>query len=342
MEVDVLGIDLAKRVFQLHGATRTGVVVHRSKVSRPSFLESIRRLSPKLVVMEACSSAHHWARVLQRQGIEVRLISPQYVAPFVKTNKNDRNDAEAIVEAASRPSMRFVSIKTVEQQDLQALHRLRQLLVHQRTAIINQVRGVLAERGIVVAQSPTAFHRAMPTVLAGQDDELSQFCRGLLVELLEHLKSVEEKIDSCDARVKVFMASSQACKRIGEIDGVGPLTATAIVAAVGDASEFKNGRHLAAWLGLVPRQYSSGGKSKLYGISKRGDTYLRTLLIHGARAVLRYVAGKTDSQSRWLQQLIERRGYNRAAVAVANKNARIIQALLSSERAYVRPAAVGS
>ncbi len=170
MEVDVLGIDLAKLVFQLHGATRTGVVVHRSKVSRPSFLESIRRLSPKLVVMEACSSAHHWARVLQRQGIEVRLISPQYVAPFVKTNKNDRNDAEAIVEAASRPSMRFVSIKTVEQQDLQALHRLRQLLVQQRTAIINQVRGVLAERGIVVAQSPTAFHRAMPTVLAGQDD----------------------------------------------------------------------------------------------------------------------------------------------------------------------------
>ena len=149
MEVDVLGIDLAKRVFQLHGASKTGIVLHRSKVSRPSFLEAVRRLNPKLVVMEACSSAHHWARVLQRQGFEVRLISPQYVAPFVKTNKNDRNDAEAIVEAASRPAMRFVSIKTVEQQDLQALHRLRQLLVHQRTAIINQVRGVLAERGIV-------------------------------------------------------------------------------------------------------------------------------------------------------------------------------------------------
>jgi transposase len=340
MEVDVLGIDLAKRVFQLHGATRTGVVVHRSKVSRPSFLESIRRLSPKLVVMEACSSAHHWARTLQRQGFDVRLISPQYVSPFVKTNKNDRNDAEAIVEAASRPAMRFVPIKTIEQQDVQALHRLRQLLVHQRTAIINQVRGVLAERGIVAPQSPAAFHRSMPDLLAGNDDELSQFCRGLIVDLLEHLRSLEARIGTCDAKVKAFMASSDACKRIGAIDGVGPLTATAIVAAVGDASDFKNGRHLAAWLGLVPRQYSSGGKSKLYGISRRGDTYLRTLLIHGARAVLRYVADKTDAQSRWLQQLIERRGYNRAAVAVANKNARVIQALLSSDRQYVRPSAI--
>lgn len=339
MEVDVLGIDLAKRVFQLHGATRTGVVVHRSKVSRPSLVEAIRRLNPKLVVMEACSSAHHWARVLQGHGFEVRLISPQYVAPFVKTNKNDRNDAEAIVEAASRPAMRFVAIKTIGQQDVQALHRVRQLLVHQRTAIINHVRGVLAERGIVAAQSPAAFHRAMPDVVASQDDEFSQFCRGLIVELLEQLKSVEACIDSCDAKVKAVMASSEACRRISAIDGVGPLTATAIVAAVGDASEFKNGRHLAAWVGLVPRQYSSGGKSKLYGISKRGDTYLRTLLIHGARSVLRYVAGKTDAQSKWLRELIERRGYNRAAVAVANKNARVIQALLSSDRTYVRPGA---
>jgi transposase len=235
--------------------------------------------------------------------------------------------------------MRFVTIKSIEQQDLQALHRVRQLLVHQRTAIINQVRGVLAERGIVVAQSPAALHRAMPDVLASQDEQLSQFCRGLIVELLEHLKSIKLCIDSCDAKVKAVMASSEACKRIGAIDGVGPMTATAIVAAVGDASEFKNGRHLAAWLGLVPRQYSSGGKSKLFGISKRGDTYLRTLLIHGARSVLRYVASKADPQSKWLRELIERRGYNRAAVAVANKNARVIQALLSSGRAYVKPTA---
>ncbi len=338
MEIDVLGIDLAKRVFQLHGATRSGLAVHRSKVSRPGLLQAIAALQPKSVVMEACSSAHHWARRLKAMGIEARLISPQYVAPFVKTNKNDRNDAEAIVEAASRPSMRFVGVKTVEQQDMQSLHRLRQLLVHQRTALINQARGILGERGIVVAQSPAAFHRAMPVVLAAEDPELTQFCRALLLELLEHLNAVEARIDAADVKIKAFMASSELCKKIGAIDGVGPITATAIVAAVGDASEFKNGRHLAAWLGLVPRQYSSGGKSRLYGISKRGDTYLRTLLIHGARSVLRYAVGKADVQSKWLRELIERRGYNRAAVAMANKNARVIQALLSSDRNYERPA----
>jgi transposase len=270
-------------------------------------------------------------------GIEVKLISPQYVAPFVKTNKNDRNDAEAIVEAASRPAMRFVTVKTVEQQDMQALHRLRELLVHQSTAIINQVRGILAERGIVIAQSPAAFHRAMPEVLASDNAELTQFCRALLVDLLEHLRGVEDRIADANEKIKCFMRSSELCKKISAIDGVGAVTATAIVAAVGNASEFKNGRHLAAWLGLVPRQHSSGGKSRLLGISKHGNTYLRTLLIHGARAVLRYVAGKADVQSKWLQELVARRGYNRAAVALANKNARVIQALLCSDRQYERP-----
>ncbi len=340
MEIDVLGIDLAKRVFQLHGASRSGGAQHRSKVSRPGLIVAISKLNPRTVVMEACSSAHHWARRLQSMGFAVRLISPQYVAPFVKTNKNDRNDAEAIVEAASRPTMRFVSVKTIEQQDMQALHRQRQLLVQQRTALINQVRGVLAERGIVIARSPAAFHQAMPKVLASEDVELTQFCRGLLVELLEHLAAIEERIDSANAKVKAFAASSPLCKKICAIDGVGPITATAIVAAVGDASEFKNGRHLAAWVGLVPRQYSSGGKPRLYGISKRGDTYLRTLLIHGARAVLRFAGKKSDAQSKWIRDLIERRGYNRAAVAMANKNARIIQALLSSDELYRPPSAM--
>jgi transposase len=337
MDIDILGIDLAKRVFQLHGASRSGLVLHRSKVQRPGLLAAIDKLRPRLVVMEACSSAHHWARCLQAMGIEVKLISPQYVAPFVKTNKNDRNDAEAIVEAASRPAMRFVTVKTVEQQDMQALHRLRELLVHQSTAIINQVRGILAERGIVIAQSPAAFHRAMPEVLASDNAELTQFCRALLVDLLEHLRGVEDRIADANEKIKCFMRSSELCKKISAIDGVGAVTATAIVAAVGNASEFKNGRHLAAWLGLVPRQHSSGGKSRLLGISKHGNTYLRTLLIHGARAVLRYVAGKADVQSKWLQELVARRGYNRAAVALANKNARVIQALLCSDRQYERP-----
>jgi transposase len=280
------------------------------------------------------------ARLLLARSITVKLISPQFVAPFVKTNKNDRNDAEGIVEAASRPAMRFVAIKSIEQQDIQALHRLRELYVHQRTAVINHVRAALAERGFVISKSPAAFHRAMPAVLASQDGEITADCRGLLLDALQHLQSIEQRIDDADARVKQLMKHSELCRRLGQIEGVGPLTATAVVAAVGDASAFKNGRHMAAWLGLVPRQRSSGGRSRLYGISKRGDAYLRTLLIHGARSVLRWLGDKQDAQSRWLRALIDRRGYNCAAVALANKNARVIQAVLSSERAY-RPAVAG-
>jgi transposase len=267
-------------------------------------------------------------------GFEVRLISPQYVSPFVKTNKNDRNDAEAIVEAACRPAMRFVPVKSVAQQDMQAAHRVRQLLVHQRTAIINQVRGLLGERGVTIAQSPEAFKRAMPQILAQCDGELTSFCQTLMTDLLQAVHALEQRIAQAEAWIKSFMKRSALCRKITAVAGIGPITATAIVAAVGDAREFRNGRHLAAWLGLVPRQYSSGGKACLKGISKRGDGYLRTLLIHGARSVLKYVAGKTDARSRWLQELIARRGYNRAAVALANKNARIIQVLLSSEQAY--------
>lgn len=337
MEIDILGIDLAKRVFQLHAADRHGRVQHRSKVSRAALLGAVRELRPRVVAMEACSSAHYWGRCFQQMGLEVRLISPQYVSPFVKTNKNDRNDAEAIVEAACRPAMRFVPVKSVDQQDMQAAHRARQLLVRQRTALINQVRGLLGERGITIAQSPEAFKRAMPAILAQVDGELTTFCRTLITDLLQAVHVLEQRIAQSEAWIKSFTKQSALCQRIIAIGGVGPITATAIVAAVGDAKEFKNGRHLAAWLGLVPRQYSSGGKSCLKGISKRGDGYLRTLLIHGARSALKYIGGKTDARSRWLQELIARRGYNCAAVALANKNARIIQVLLSSERDY-RPA----
>jgi transposase len=290
--------------------------------------------------LEACSSAHHWARCFQELGIEVRLISPQYVSPFVKTNKNDRNDAEAIVEAACRPTMRFVTVKSVEQQDMQAAHRVRELLVHQRTALINQVRGLLGERGITIAQSAAAFRRALPKILGECGGEFTGFCQALMTELLQDLQALDERIDHAEVWIKSFMKESPLCKKISAIDGIGPMTATAIVAAVGDAKSFKNGRHLAAWLGLVPRQYSSGGKSQLKGISKRGDAYLRTLLIHGARSVLRYAVGKTDARSRWLQELIARRGYNRAAVALANKNARVVQVLLSNDCVYRAPGAV--
>jgi transposase len=335
MEIDVLGIDLAKQVFQLHGADRRGRVVHRAKVSRSSFFESVRTLKPRKVVMEACSTAHHWARRFQSLDIDVRLISPQYVAPFVKTNKNDRNDAEAIVEAASRPAMRFVTVKSVEQQDIQAAHRMRAILLRHRTAMINQMRGLLGERGLMISRSPEAFKRAIPELLSKSANELTSFCQTLLTELLQHLHALEERIHLIEVSIQSFMKKSSLCKKIAEVPGIGPITATAIVAAVGDAKQFRNGRHLAGWLGLVPRQYSSGSKPRLHGISRRGDTYLRTLLIHGARAVLRYAPTKTDPQSIWLQQLIARRGHNCATVALANKNARIIQVLLSSNETYM-------
>ncbi|MFP3181568.1 MAG: IS110 family transposase [Paraburkholderia sp.] len=339
MEIHILGIDLAKQVFQLHGADRRGRAVHRAKVSRGSLFQAVRTLKPRMLVMEACSSAHHWARRFQSLGIEVRLISPQYVAPFVKTNKNDRNDAEAIVEAACRPTMRFVSIKSVEQQDIQAAHRMRAILVRHRTALINQMRGLLGERGLSISRSPQAFRRAMPELLHASSDELTSFCQTLLTELLQHLAAIEERLHFLENSIQSFMKHSTLCRKITRVPGIGPVTATAIVGAVGDARQFRNGRHLAAWLGLVPRQYSSGGKARLHGISRRGDTYLRTLLIHGARAVLRYVAAKTDARSVWLQQLIVRRGYNCAAVALANKNARLIQVLLSGDTDYVAPRA---
>lgn len=258
----------------------------------------------------------------------------------MKTNKNDRNDAEAIVEAASRPAMRFVSIKTVEQQDIQAAHRMRAVLLRHRTALINQMRGLLGERGLTIARSPEAFKRAIPELLRTAEDELTSFCQTLLTELLQHLKAIEERIRLIETSIQAFMKHSALCKKIMAVPGVGPITATAIVGAIGDAKQFRNGRHLTAWLGLVPRQYSSGGKSRLQGISRRGDTYLRTLLIHGARAVLRYATAKTDRHSVWLQQLIARRGYNCAAVALANKNARVIQALLSSDVTYIARGAV--
>jgi transposase len=339
MEIDILGIDLAKRIFQLHGADKRGHALHRSKVARSALIEAVSQLRPKVIAMEACSSAHHWARQFQEIGIEVKLISPHYVKPFVKTNKNDRNDAEAIVEAACRASMNFVPVKSVEQQDIQAVHRIRELLIQQRTALINQARGLLAERGIAIARSPSAFKKALPEILEEPRGELTSFCRTLLLVVLERFRSIEAQVAQADGWIESILKQSVLCQRIAAIPGIGAMTATAMVAAVGDAKSFKNGRHLAAWIGLVPRQNSSGGKSRLLGISKRGDAYLRTLLIHGARSVLIRVACKHHARSVWLQDLIARRGYNRATVALANKNARIIQSVLSGESSY-RPSAV--
>jgi transposase len=268
MEIEILGIDLAKRVFQLHGADRGGRTLHSAKVAREGFVEAVRSLRPCIVAMEACSSAHHWGRCFRAMGIEVRLISPQYVAPFVKTNKNDRNDAQAIVEAASRPTMNFVPVKSVEQQDIQAVHRVRELLVQQRTALINQARGLLAERGVSFAQSRQVFKREIPKIAGACEGEVTSVCQAMVLEISQQIRALEERIKHTETWLRLFMKQSALCRKIAAIDGVGTITATAMVASVGEAREFKNGRHLSAWLGLVPRQHSSGGKSQLGGVSK--------------------------------------------------------------------------
>ena len=268
MPSTTVGVDIAKNVIQLHYIdAETGEIINKP-IKRAAFLEQFANRAPCLIGMEACGGSHYWARVLSAQGHTVKLIAPQYVKPFVKRGKNDRNDAEAIVEAVSRPTMRFVSIKSVEQEDIQAVHRMRAILVRQRTAVINQIRGLLAERGLIIARSPQAFKRAMPILLCNEGSELTAFCQALLTEMLHHLQALEARIHWLEVSIKEFVKNSELCRKITAVEGVGPLTATAIVGAIGDAKQFSNGRHLAAWLGLVPRQYSSGGKARLQGISK--------------------------------------------------------------------------
>lgn len=337
-KLTLLGIDLAKNFFQLHGVDNKGNTVLRKRLIRTKLVEFIVKLQPCTVVMEACSGANYWCRKFKAMGHEVKLISPQFVKPFVKTNKNDRNDSEAICEAASRPSMRYVSPKTIEQEDIQALHRIRSRLIQERTALVNQVRGLLAEYGIIVPKGVSKIRKELPGILEDAENELSHAGRRLFADLYEEIGEKDKKIKAYDIKVEAVFKSNAACQKISEVEGVGTMSATAIVAAIGDPSIFKNGRHFAAFLGLVPRQHSSGNKERLLGISKRGDTYIRTLLIQGARCVVRYIGTKEDRRSQWIRELKERRGSNRAAVAVANKNARIIWALLAKEKAYEKAA----
>jgi transposase len=267
-------------------------------------------------------------------GHRVRLISPQFVKPFVKGNKNDGNDAEAICEAMQRPNMRFVPIKTVEQQDIQSLHRIRTRLVNERTGLVCQIRGILAERGIVFAKSITRARREFPVIAQDLNNPLTPTLRMMMSELIEELRALDERVRAMDQHIDAVFRANEACQRIARIEGVGPKTATAFVAAVGDPAEFKNGRHFAAWLGLVPRQHSSGDRLQLMGISKRGDKYLRTLLVHGARAVLRTAPKKNDHKHQWALQLAARRGAAKAIVAIANKMARVIWVLLAKKQDY--------
>lgn len=334
MTIETLGVDMAKNVFQLHGVDRNGRVVLKRRVMRDQLLQAMAQIDPRTVVVEACTGAFYWARKFEVLGHRVKIISPQYVKPFVRRQKNDGNDAEAICVAARQPHIPFVPKKTIEQQDIQALHRARQRMVNHRTAVVSQIRGLLLDRGFAFAKSITRARRIIPELLSNFNNELTALAREALAELYDLFRDLDRRIASFDKKIDRVFRESEPCQRIAKIKGVGPKTATAVVAAVGDGSEFKNGRRLAAWVGLVPRQFSSGDRNVLMGVSKRGSQHLRSLLVHGARAVVRTAPNKTDPNNQWVNQLRERRGFNRATVAVANKNARIIWAVLRTGEPY--------
>jgi transposase len=334
MKITTIGIDLAKNVLQVHGVNERGKKVFNKPLRCKQVLPFFTQIPSCLIGLEACASAHHWARQLQALGHTVKLMAPQFVKPYVKTNKNDAADAEAICEAVARPNMRFVPVKNVDQQAILSIHRARQGFVKARTAQGNQIRGLLMEYGITLPQGLSHIAKRLPGILEDGENELPGVFRQLLQRLADHLQGLDRQVQELEVQIQVWHQHNEASRKLAGIPGIGPITASALVASIGDASSFKNGRQLAAWIGLVPRQHSSGGKQVLQGISKRGDAYLRTLLIHGGRSVIRVAAGKTNHTSLWLANLIERRHKNVAAVALANKNARIVWALLTHQREY--------
>jgi len=332
MKITTIDLDLAKNVLQIHGADTRGKAVVKKALKRAQILPYFANLAPCLIGMEACGSAHYWARKLEGLGHTVKLMAPQFVKPYVKTNKNDAADAEAICEAVTRPTMRFVPIKNGEQQAVLALHRARQGFVKARTAQANQIRGLLAEYGIAIPQGISHITKHVPEILEDGENGLPGVVRPLIDRLGAHLKELDRQVGELEVQIQTWHRANDASRRLAEIPGNGPITASALVASIGDAKSFDNGRQLAAWLGIVPRQNSSGGKQTLLGISKRGDTYLRTLLIHGARAVIRVAERKVNHANSWLAGVMGRRNKNVAAVALANKNARIVWALQPRDR----------
>jgi transposase len=332
--MSVLGIDIAKQVFHVVGMDDSGHVVLRKRLARSTLLTFMANVPPLRIGMEACGSAHDWARRFREHGHDVRLIAPQFVKAYVKSPKHEARDAEAICEAVTRPTMRFVPIKRVEQQDLQALHRIRERRIKARTALVHEIRGPLNEYGIVLPQSLTKFRALLVEKLETDQAKLTRLSTEVFWHLYDEFLVVEKRLAYDDEKLAAMGQAHPACQRLQTIPGIGPVSATALIAAIGDVTQFKNGRQLAAWLGLVPREHSTGGTPRLLGISKRGDRYRRKLLVHGARATRRWVDTKCDDRSQWLRALIARRGKNRAAVALANKNARLVWALLAHNQAY--------
>ncbi len=337
MEIQAIGIDLGKTLFHLVGVDRAGNVVVRKRCSRTPLLAYTANVQVQMIGMEACSGAHFLGRALREQGHEVRLIPAQYVKPYVKTNKSDYIDAEAIAEAVQRPNMRFVAIKTEEQLDLQALHRVRERWVMRRTAVVNQIRGLLLERGLTLPKGRSHLEKAIPAILADASRRLSDSFRVLLAQLSIKLGQLTARIEEMDVVLQRTAQENEACQRLTSIPGIGPATATALVAAIGNGAGFRKGRDLAAWVGMVPREYSTGGKQKLLGISKRGNSYLRRLFVQGARSVMQHRDKQPAALSSRLAQLIARTHQNVAIVALANKLLRIAWAVLCKNEMYRVP-----
>lgn len=334
MEMQVVGIDLGKSVFHLVGMDQHGKVVVRKRLSRSQILVYTAKIPTCLIGMEACCGAHFIGAALAAQGHDVRLIPAQFVKPFLKSNKNDYLDAEAIAEAVQRPSMRFVPIKTDDQLDLQALHRVRDRLVSRRTSVINQLRAFLLERGITFRQGRSYLRKQIPELLEDKEQRLSPRMRRLVDRLWQEWKTLEDQIEALSGEIEEIASHDAACQRLRDIPGVGPLVATALVAAVGSGAAFTKGRDFAAWLGLVPRQHSTGGKAWLLGISKRGNAYLRRLFIHGARSIVMSLNRDNHAIGKWMSQLEARTHHNVLVVAVANKLARIAWAVLAKGEMY--------
>jgi transposase len=334
MQVTTIGLDIAKNVFQVHGVDQHGKVVLRKRLARGKVLTFFANLPRCGIGLEACGGAHYWAREVAKLGHEVRLMPPQYVRPYVKTNKHDAADAEACCEAVQRPGMRFVPVKNEQQQALLMLHRVRDRLIAERTGTINAIRGHMAEFGMVAAQRDAGLKALIVIIADGDDMRLPALARELLVLQLEHLRQIEARIAALDGRLVRQARADEACRRLTEAPGIGPVIATAMVATVGNARLFSTGRSFAAWLGLTPRQHATGGKERLLGISKRGDGYLRRQLMHGARSLVRLAQGREGHLWAWINALLARRPFNVVVAAVANKLARMIWALLSRGEAY--------
>jgi transposase len=342
MQINTIGLDLAERVFQVHGVDAAGRVIVRRKLQRAEVVSFFAALPPCLVGMEACATAHHWARLIGKSGHQVRLIPPSYVKPYVRRSKTDAADAEAICEAAGRPRMRFVPVKSVEQQAALLHHRTRDLLVRQRTMLINALRGHLGEFGIIAPAGRRHVADLINLVQDASDADVPALAREALRSLIGGLQVVDERIKVIEAVIVREHKANAVSRRLATIPGIGPVTASAIAATIADPSAFKSGRELAGWIGPVPRQHSSGGKQKLGRVSKQGDRYLRRLLTVGATAVMRRLAGKADGHSAWIKRLLDRRPFRLVSLALANKMARIAWAVMLRQENYKAPKVTAS